>query len=360
MNAPNRTVLHAVASLRGGATTVVLQLARGLEALGFESHVLAPGDAPALVESEEFRSIRWTEWRQDRGYVHDVLQRLHPGILHCHGHRAGLLRRHLPAERPRVVMTFHGFHIPHYRNPLYRWAARAWERRALRRTDGVIFVSNSDAEIARPWLGELPCPSTVIPNAVELSRFVNLPSREEARAALNLPQGEFMVGCIGRLHYQKSPETLVHAARELPDVHIVFAGDGPLLQRMRQLAERLRVRATFLPPRPDVERLYAALDLLVLPSRWEGLPLVLLEAGVAGIPVIATDVPGTREVITHEATGLLVPPGDPAALAAAIRRAREHPEESAARADALRQRIGERFTLDRMLRSTADFYRKVS
>lgn len=145
---------------------------------------------------------------------------------------------------------------------------------------------------------------------------------------------------IGRLDRQKGLDVLLDALIDVPDVAVAVVGDGPQRTALTAQAERLGLaaRVTFLGWRDDVAAELARVDALVLPSRAEGLPLVVLEAMLAGVPVLATDVGGVRECLEPEQTGLLVPPEDAGALAKALRRLLGDAELRARLAAAARER----------------------
>jgi starch synthase (maltosyl-transferring) len=143
------------------------------------------------------------------------------------------------------------------------------------------------------------------------------------RTELGLPQGAPMLMWVGRLDPVKGLDHLLVAFRAVADrspAHLVLAGGGPLRGRLQTQADQLGLgrRVHFLGPRGDVPRLLRSCDLFVFPSRTEGLPNALLEAMAAGCAIIATDVPGNRDLIEHGENGLLVPYGEPQALAAAM------------------------------------------
>src|SRR4029453_11595231 len=147
------------------------------------------------------------------------------------------------------------------------------------------------------------------------------------RAELIAGRPDYVILTPARLHPQKGHEYLLAAAAQIPDATFVLAGDGPLRSELEVRARELGIagRCLFLGERADVPDLLAAADLFVLPSLFEGLPVSILEAMAAGRPVVATAIGGTDEVVTTEQTGLLVPPRDPVAIAAAIRGLRAEP-----------------------------------
>ena len=160
----------------------------------------------------------------------------------------------------------------------------------------------------------------VVHNAVDIHRFTGPPD-PTLRAQLDDGTGRPLALVPARLDPQKGHEHLLRAARALPHIRFLLAGDGPLRAELENRARGLGVeeRITFLGRREDMPALLATCDLVVLPSLYEGLPLSLIEAMAARRPIVATDIGGTRELIDHGQTGLLVPPQDAEALAEAIR-----------------------------------------
>ena len=191
------------------------------------------------------------------------------------------------------------------------------------------------------------------------------PPREGAtdvRCELNLPSKSRIVLTAGRLSEQKGHRTLLDAIpavrRAVPRAQFVWVGSGPLEGELRSQIARLGVGdcVHLLGKRGDVPELLAASDLFVLPSLFEGLPLIVLEAMAAGKPVVATDVCGTAETVRDRQTGRLVPARDPEALAAAISHALTHPDLAAEWGRAGRRLFEREFTAARMARETASLY----
>jgi glycosyltransferase involved in cell wall biosynthesis len=192
--------------------------------------------------------------------------------------------------------------------------------------DRHVAVSRHVASRLRERFGVADTRIAVIPNAVVISD----PVPRSARLRAELAGGDGarpIVLAVARLDPQKGIEYLVRAAAEVPSAVFVIAGDGPDREELEALARSLRVdgRMRFLGHRRDVPELLAACDLFVLPSLYEGLPLSVLEAMAAGIPVIATAIGGTNEVVRDGETGTLVAAGDAGALALAIRGALADP-----------------------------------
>jgi glycosyltransferase involved in cell wall biosynthesis len=194
---------------------------------------------------------------------------------------------------------------------------------------------------------------SVLANGVDVDRWQpNAIARREAREELGIAD-DFLWLAAGRLEPVKDYPSLLNAfARADRRAQLMILGAGPLESVLKQMAEALGIarRVRFAGFRTNVERWMQAADGIVLSSRYEGLPMVLLEAGACGVPAVATDVAGTREVILKEETGWLAAAGDPDGLATAMNRLMHTPakqrRELGARA---RQHVVRNFSLDAVL-----------
>ena len=190
--------------------------------------------------------------------------------------------------------------------------------------------------------------------------------RAEVRAGLDLPPDAPLILFAGRLAPQKGVADLLDALDLLqhvrPDVRTLIVGEGPLRSRLEATADayRLRQAVRFLGHRDDVPRLLAASDLLVLPSHYEGLPNVVLEAMQARKPVVATAAPGTTELVVDGQTGRLVPIRNPPAMAQAIRTVLDDPESARSLGEAGRARVEAHFRADLMIERFADLYERLA
>jgi glycosyltransferase involved in cell wall biosynthesis len=234
--------------------------------------------------------------------------------VHAHSSKAGALGRLAAAlaHVPVRIFTVHGWSFAAYGGlpgRLYLWV----ERRLRRLTTAVVCVAEASRDVGVD-AGACQAERTlVIHNAVDVAAF----------AAPDRPRGIPQVVSIGRFAFPKDFATLVEALTATrADYRAAFVGEGPLLPeiaatiRQRGLTERIDL----LGNRGDVRGVLASADVFVLSSRSEGFPVSILEAMAAGLPVVATDVGGVAESVIDGETGLLVPPGDPGALAAALDR----------------------------------------
>ena len=257
---------------------------------------------------------------------------------------------------PAVVQTQHlPFLVSHPRK------RRAYHH-AIEQVDRLIAVSEG---LRRTYerIGVPPERIVTVPNGVapQTGRM----RRGEARRVLGLRPDRPVVLTIGRLTHMKGQWHLIDAVPDLaarfPGLAVVLLGDGPLRSSLQARAAALGVSGHVLFPghRPDARRLLASADVFVLPSRHEGMPLAALEAMEAGLPVVATRVIGSAEVVEDGRTGALVRPGDPAALGAAVARLLADPALRRRQGAAGRRRYEACFTRERMAAETAEVYESV-
>jgi glycosyltransferase involved in cell wall biosynthesis len=276
-------------------------------------------------------------------------------VVHTHCAKAGAVGR-VAARRAgvgKIVHTFHGFPFHEFQTRALRRAYVSIERRLGRITDVALCVGAGVA--AEAIRRELISPSRVRtmgvsvdgPGRVRASRDAGKPlARRRARAALGLPPDGMVVGAVGRLTYQKSPEDFVTALRLLgrPDVIGMWVGGGELAARVRRHASGLPDgRFRLAGERTDVLDILPALDVFALPSRYEGLPTAIVEAMICGVPVVATAVNAVPDLVIPGETGLLVPPRRPDLMAAAIGHLLDSPATAARMAAAARGRIDDRY-----------------
>ncbi len=279
--------------------------------------------------------------------IADWLRRLGADVLCCSGYKPDLIGW-LAARRAGVpVMAIaHGWTAATAKVRFYE----ALDRRVMRRMDSVVCVSEAQgAKVRRAGVHAERAP--VIRNAIHAESFgAPDPACREMLLGWFAHRPERIVAAAGRLSPEKGFDQLIDAAALLapqrPGAGFVVFGDGPLRDYLtRRIAERgLQGRFVLAGFRPDLERLLPACDLAVSSSHTEGLPVVVLEEMAAGLPVVATAVGGTPEVLEEGVTGLLVPPADPAALARAVAELLASPESARAMGLAGRRRVERCFT----------------
>jgi glycosyltransferase involved in cell wall biosynthesis len=283
------------------------------------------------------------------------------------------LARHIARQQVQIVhaYNFYGNVIASIRDcsPYLTPMQKRVQRYACQFADRILV--NADA--VKDWLvkdGYDPSKITIIPNGVDLSRFDGAPEPGRLRRELGLPDGTPLVAVVSRLTRLKGLEYFLEAAAAMrtsvPDARFLVVGetspmDRPYLGELQQYAERLGVadRVIFTGLRTDVPTLLASVNVAVMPSLNEALSNVLLESMASGAPTVATRVGGTPEALVDGVTGLLVPPADTTALAAAIVRLLNDPPLAAHLGRAARMRIADAYSVKRMVRATEDVYHEL-
>jgi glycosyltransferase involved in cell wall biosynthesis len=361
---PVRLLFVLTSPVRGGVEEVVLALLRRLDPGEFRLALAAPGPlldafdadlAGVRVDAESMAG----DSRSGAARLAGFMRRFRPDVVNPHLFRstavAVLLARWHGA---RVVETYHG--------------REGWRRGFLpdrlvgRLVHRVIAVS----EAARAFLvhgkGYPAARVTVVPNGRDLSVFRPGSAREAARKELGLDGAVPLVGVVGRLEPQKGHVYLLDAwpavLREFPDARLLLVGDGALRGALQARAGAAGAgdSVIFAGFRADVPRMLDALDILCLPSLYEGMPLTAIEAAAMARPVVATAVDGTPEVVREGRTGRLVPAADAPALARALLDLLRDPEGARRMGQAGRDWALLRFDLDRQVAATAHVYRSVA
>jgi len=287
-----------------------------------------------------------------------LMRRERPDIVHTHTAKAGALGRVAArlAGVPVVVHTFHGSVFDGYFGPsvarFFQWI----ERILALGTDTIVAVSERvAADLAERKIAPRK-KIEVVPLGLELGRFQDVQQRRgELRRELGVPPRARLVGSVGRLVAIKDLGTLLRSMVQLsatqPDAILLVVGDGPDRPALEMEARRLGLGsgARFLGFRDDLERIYADLDVAVNCSLNEGTPVALIEAMASGVPVLATAVGGTPDLLEEGRLGRLVPPGDPKALACALAESLSGGDDSAEKAALARRSVLQRFSLERLL-----------
>jgi len=341
----------------GGAEQQAILLAKGLQQRGWRVTVVALSGTGGAAAGElalaglEFLSLEMRKGLADpRGWLrfHRWLCREKPDVLHAHLPHAAWLARwsRLAAHVPLLIDTLHSSHTGR-RGRRFGYACSRWL------PDHVTAVSEATA-VSHVAAG-MVCKShlSVLANGIDVDRWrPDARMRAEARQQLDIGN-EFLWLAVGRLEPVKEYPTLLKALARTPKgSRLLVLGAGPLGAELQQVAERLGVKGQvrFAGFDPDVRRWMQAADGFVLTSLYEGLPMVLLEAGACRVPAVATDVPGTREVIVDGETGWLAPSGDPERLAAAMGwLMHTSPWKRRAMGERARQHVVELFSMEAVL-----------
>lgn len=340
----------------GGLTRFAIELGKKLDPKFFEVILCSLGyyDSPLgkqrmeQLNAEGIRSFEAAHWDEGRPYssfynayqtLRKVLSETPVDVLHSHSEYTDIAALMLKATdwRRVIIRTVHyGF--------AYEWATKP-ERRALLTNFLYPILFNKEIGINqfntdrmnRRWIARLLRQEAItIYNAIPLERFDGLQFDSAAKKiSLGIPADAPVIGSVGRLTQQKGYCYLVDAVplilRELPQAYFMIIGDGHLLEELQAQAERLGVaeRVLFTGARTDVDELLHCMNLFVSSSLWEGLPTVVLEAMACHCPVVATDIPGTNELVRDGVNGWLAPASDSQCLAEVIVKALRSPDDAA-------------------------------
>jgi glycosyltransferase involved in cell wall biosynthesis len=249
--------------------------------------------------------------------LRSMLADFEPDVVHTHASKAGALGRRAAKKLGHAVRvhTFHGHVLEGYFGGAVSKGIIALERRLARDTARIVAVSHATADdLLRLGIASDPRRLVVVPPGIDLEPLLAIRDRDGAlRKLIGASEDHVVIGVIGRLAEVKRPELAldVHAMlfARYPGLHVVFVGDGDLRgeleRRIRALPPAAQARVHLVGARDEMVPVLADLDLVLLTSRSEGLPIALVEAAAAGKPVVATRVGGVEEIVAHERTGFL-------------------------------------------------------
>jgi glycosyltransferase involved in cell wall biosynthesis len=351
----------------GGAEDLVAAIVRGLDPQRFTVAVATlgpPGPVGQELRDRGYEVVslgleikRTATWR-GAAAVRRRLQADRPDILHTHLYHPNLYGRlgALGLGLTGVVAAVHNSYTQ------VKFHRRLWNFVLGWATDRVLVGSTQVWQDVRRYDGVPASRLRLMPYGIPLDGLNPPLSRAEAREQLGLSANELVIGAVGRLEEQKGHTYLLASLPELrpeiPQLTVLLVGEGRRQEDLRRQVRDLGLEHTvrFLGTRRDLPEIYRALDLFVQPSLWEGLPLALLKAMGAGLPVVATRVSGSREAVLDGVNGRLVEPGDPKGLARAILELQRHPETRRRLGEAARRTVAEKYSLDAMLRRLEELY----
>jgi len=375
MSQPYRVLL--VTKSTAGVAEYVRQLVQGMDRSRFSFTVvcLSEGGAEFAAELSKISgvqalSMEMNRYRIDplsdaRVFIH-LAKYIRAGdfdLIHAHASKPGYLTRAAAVGTGiPVLYSPHSFSFHQGMNRAKAWFYALLERLAIPFTRFIIAVSNGERELARQYRVGPDSLFIVVHTGIDPKPFSLPVDVSQYKEMLGIPTAAPVVGAVGRLNNQKSPLDFVRMAgivhQRRPEVHFVWIGAGPLESDARILSQGLGLDSVFhfLGQRQDVPSILRVLNCFVLPSRWEGFSLVILEALASGTPVVATDISGTREAIEHGRNGWLAPVGDCDALAGYVVDILENPDKASAFRAAGRKRIEEEFTTSRMFAALESVY----
>jgi len=353
--------LEAGRHVYGGALQALL-LVEGLERRGVEN-VLVVAEGSEVEERARSRGlpVRGLPMAGEADLAfpfrfRQILSQEDPDLVHLHSRRGADTLGALTTKVARIPTVL----SRRVDNPEAGWSLGA----KYRLFDAVITISEAIGDVLRKQgvpEGKLHC----VHSALDPDPFQGPCRRKEFLAELGLPEGHKIVGMAAQFIPRKGHGTLLEAVPEIleihPDTRFVLFGRGPDWDTIASRVRTSTLEGRVLLPgfREDLATLLPCLDLLVHPATLEGLGIILLQASASGIPVVASAVGGIPEAVAHGESGLLVPPGDPSALADAVVSLLSDPGRARAMGEAGRRRVKDLFSVDRMVEGNLAVYRKV-
>jgi glycosyltransferase involved in cell wall biosynthesis len=330
-----------------GVQTVTLEEFRRLDRLRFDPYIICQQPGP-LTEAAEREGIpclfvpelqRSISPRQDwlaLWRLHALFQEYAFDIVHTHSSKTGVLGRIAAylADVPAVVHTVHGYAFPSARNALEKALFIAMEWISARCCGAMIVLKEHDRQIGRRYLHVPARRLHLLANGVDTDVYRpadQMQRRRIRRTRLGIGDETTAIGMVGRLWQQKNPTCFVNAAAEVlrkrSDIQFFLLGDGELRETLDEQirAYDIASHVHILGWVEDIPELLPSLDIFVLPSRWEGLSLALLEALSSGVAAVVSDIPGNSDIIAHEVNGLLFRDADADDLAEKLLRLVQEP-----------------------------------
>lgn len=356
-------VVHGVLSLDlGGLERLVLALIETGQRSNYRTSVVCIDEPGQLADTARAlgAEVHCLQAAGDRGSATrratELFARIRPDVLHTHqiGALWHLGRAVSHADPVAIVHTEHSDHAALARGLHSQLKSRFWWHRAGRLPHRFCCVSADIATSVRRWHTVPDAKVAVVPNGVDTVLFARREQRDALRQSLGFSANDHVIGTVGRLNEVKRQDLLVRAFARLlpahPQARLLIVGDGPEREPLQQLATSLGIatRTTFAGYQSQTEHYLSAMDSFALSSRHEGLPLALLEAWAAGLPVVASAVGGIPQIVEHQRTGLLFENGDEAGLANGISRILDEPAFAAALASAGRAKVVADYSLERM------------
>lgn len=371
-------VLHVLTNLDfGGAQLSVVNICVGLRRRGLDVRMAYSSAGGRRFCGNELLDQRLKEgevplydmprMRRDLNPYYDLLavgqlrrliREVRPEIVHTHMSKAGVLGRLAASleKTPCVIHSVRGWSFYAVGSALKRRAFISIERFSARLTDKMLAVSPQlVADGLRVGIGS-PGDYLVVRSGIAVGDFLTVSTDTcTLRRSVGIPDGTPVVGTVMALVEQKAPldfaATAAEVLRALPRTHFLVVGDGPLREQLKEMIRGKAIEENFhlVGHRTDVSSLLGVMDVFLLTSRWEGTPRVLLEAMTTGVPVVATRVGGVPEIVEHDKSGLLAPPGDVESLARHTIRLLENPAEALELGRQARRHVADEFDLSTVI-----------
>ena len=368
-------VMQIIARMNvGGPAVIVAELMRGLDKSEFEQ-ILVTGfcdenEADYLdTVAKDIKATRIAGLGRSVSLIADLkaffglvslIRKYKPDVIHTHTAKAGVLGRlaSLLAGRGAVrVHTFHGHLLHGYFNGFTTKIVILIEKILAARTSVLIAIgSKVRDDLIAAGIGSKGKYRVFFPGLPAPKLF----AKAAAQNVLGISSQTLFITFVGRLTQIKRPDRLLDVAKECKqrglDVRFLVAGEGELFESSKERSLKEQLNLTFFGWRSDIDQIFAASDIAILTSDNEGIPLTLIQAAQASLPIVATNVGSISDIVINESTGYLTPT-NPAVMADAIEKLVRDPQLRQMMGEAGKARAGQFFSLDRMLKDHSDLYR---
>jgi glycosyltransferase involved in cell wall biosynthesis len=379
MNEPLRLLL--VTKSTGGVAEYVLRLVQGLDGMQFKITVAClsengpqfaaqlsqiPGVSAFSLDMNRYKVDPFSDTRL-LFFLARHLRREQYDLVHAHASKPGFLTR-LAAFGTGIPVLYspHCFAFHDGTNRLTAGIIAAVEGLAARYfTTRIVVIADGERKLARKYHVGSDELFVTVHTGIDPQPYCLVVDKAALKTSLNIPANAPVAGAVGRLSRQKSPLDFVRMAaivhERLPNVHFVWIGSGELQEAAAGLGVELGLDDVlhFAGQRSDIPALFQIMDCFVLPSAWEGFPIVLLEAMASSIPIVASDIPGSDEAIRSGQDGWLVPAHNWAAMAESVQDLLTNHQRADAFRNSARQRVEQEFSPRTMFDGLSAVYRQV-
>lgn len=374
MQNPRSKVINVLemidSSMVGGGQKHLHSLVQGLNKEQFNVSVVVSDDGPLYKKlMNEGIKVFCTDIRKNFNpftllKLYKILKVNKIDVIHTHGTVAGVWGRLAAslARTPVIIYTLHGIHYLNSHNRIFKQIFILIDQILSKFSDKIICVANSDQKKGYEYKLFEKGKSIVIHNGVDIKEFKFNKKAKAKKAEFNINSDSPVIGIVARLHVQKGYHFFFEAIKlvkeKFSNVKVLVIGDGPLLFELKEQVLRLKLtdNVIFTGTRDDIPDLLSIMDVFVLSSLWEGMPLTVLEAMACKTPIVATNVDGVSEAIQEGKTGILVPPKNSKKMANEIINILEDKEFRKALGERARKALVKNFPLKKMVREISDLY----
>ena len=368
----SRIIHIQVLPILSGVQKSMLDIISRLDPNKYDITVLcqAEGELTQALKQKNIRFTTLSELKREINPYYDFLaflklyKLLRHGkydLVHTHSSKPGIIGR-LAAKAAGIkciVHTVHGFAFHENSSKLQIFLVGIFEKLAGMVSHKVVFVNKKDRDIASKMKLVANHKMVIIHNGIDLSQFN---SGKGVKSGNGVKKNGAMVGMIARLWEQKAPQDYIASipkvVDKIPDAKFLVIGNGPLEEELKEMSNRLGVskNVLFLGWRQDIKDLLKIIDVVVLPSLWEGLPVSILEAMALSKPVVATNIKGNNELVVHGETGYLVEPGNPEEISSYVLKLLNDQPLAKKMGRLGYSRVKEKFALNKIVEQTSSLY----